>query len=145
MMATTLAQKEIEPLFSAEVYRAARALDALAALDACVRADLLRGPVATETVPFARPQQSSLYEADTLTWRFYHTNAGCVVHAICNQGYGVALARALYDGLFGFPRRPTPFLEEEGVVNDYYDEDAHMRTDPPSVDHVRAALLSVCS
>jgi hypothetical protein len=45
MMATTLvAQKEIEPLFSAEVYgaRVARALDALAALEACVRADLCR-------------------------------------------------------------------------------------------------------
>jgi hypothetical protein len=69
-MATTLvavAQKKemIEPLFSAEVYgaRLARALDALAALEACVRADLLRGPVAPETAPFVRPHQGSLYLA----------------------------------------------------------------------------------
>jgi hypothetical protein len=61
-MATTLAQKkEITPLFSAEVYgaRVAHALDALAALDACVRANLLCGLVATETVPFARPIRAS--------------------------------------------------------------------------------------
>ena len=63
MMATTLAQKEIEPLFSAAVYgaRVTRAQDALAALEACVRADLLCRLVATETVPFARPQQGLLY------------------------------------------------------------------------------------
>jgi hypothetical protein len=60
MMATTttpvavvVAQqtKEIARLFPAAVYggREARALDALAALDACVRADVLRGPVAPES------------------------------------------------------------------------------------------------
>ena len=131
----------VAPLFSAAVYgaREARALDALAALDACVRADLLRGPVAPETAPFVRQHAGSLYEADMLTWRFYHTNAGCVVHAINNAAYGAALTRALYPGLFG--------LDEEGAVNDHYDEnkDAHiiMRADPPSLDRVRAALLSV--
>ncbi len=101
MMATTpvvvVAPKTAE-LFPAAVYggRVARALDALAALDACVRADLLRGPVAPETAPFVRPHAGTLYEADTLKWRFYHTNAGCVVHAINNEAYGAALARALY-------------------------------------------------
>jgi phage tail protein X len=145
MMATTLvavSQKKVtEPLFPAEVYgaRSARALDALAALDACVRADLLRGPVAPETAPFVRPHQGTPFAADMLTWRFYHKNAGCVVHAINNAAYGAALTRALYPGLFG--------LDEEGAVNDHYDEnkDAHiiMRADPPSLDRVRAALLSV--
>lgn len=30
-----------------------------------------------------------------------------MVHAICNHAYGTALARTLYEGLFGFLRRPT--------------------------------------
>jgi hypothetical protein len=96
-----------------------------------VRADLQRGPVAPETAPFVRPHDGTLYEADTLTWRFYHAHAGYVVHAINNQAYGAALARALYAGLF--------------FDLDNSDEDAHiiMRGDPPSLDRVRAALLSV--
>ena len=131
----------VAPLFSAAVYgaREARALDALAALDACVRKDVLRGPVAPESAPFVRPHAGSLYEADTLTWRFYHTNAGSVVHAINNEAYGAALARALYANLM-FD------LEEEG--NDEDGADAHlilMRAAPPSLDRVRAALLSVRS
>jgi hypothetical protein len=110
-MATTLVaiaqKKEIEPLFSAEVHgaRLARALDALAALEACVRADRLRGPVATETAPFVRPHEGSLNEADTLTWRFYHMNAGCEAHAINSAACGTTLARALYAGLFGYPHQ----------------------------------------
>jgi hypothetical protein len=125
----------VAPLFSAAVYgaREARALDALAALDACVRNDALRGPVAPESAPFVRPHAGSLYEADTLTWRFYHTNAGSVVHAINNEAYGAALAHALYANLI-FD------LEEEG------EEAAEaylilMRAAPPSLDRVRAALL----
>ena len=99
-VAVVVAPKKVE-LFSAAVYggREARALDALAALDACVRADVLRGPVAPESAPFVRQHVGSLYEADTLTWRFYHANAGCVVHAINNEAYGTALARALYANL----------------------------------------------
>jgi hypothetical protein len=139
---TPLLQKteRIAPLFPAEVLggRVARALDALDALDARVRADLLRGPVALETAPFVRPHAGSLYEADTLTWRFYHTNAGCVVDAIKNETYGAALARALYANLISE-------LEED---NDAGEDaaDAHlvlMRAAPPSLDRVRAALLSV--
>jgi hypothetical protein len=144
MMATTpvvVAQtKEIALPFPAEVYggRVARALDALAALDACVRADLLRGPVAPETAPFVRPHAGSLYEADTLTWRFYHTNAGCVVDAINNETYGAALMRALYANLV--------FDLEEDNDDGEDAADAHlilMRAAPPSLDRVRAALLSV--
>jgi hypothetical protein len=68
MMATTttttpvvVVAPKIE-LFSAAVYggREARALDVLAALDACVRADVLRGPVASESAPFVRPHAGSL-------------------------------------------------------------------------------------
>ena len=132
--AVVVAPKTVE-LFSAAVYggREARALDALAALDACVRKDVLRGPVAPESAPFVRPHAGSLYEADTLTWRFYHTNAGSVVHAINNEAYGAALAHALYANLI-FD------LEEEG------EEAAEaylilMRAAPPSLDRVRAALL----
>ena len=128
----------VAPLFSAAVYgaREARALDALAALDACVRKDVLRGPVAPESAPFVRPHAGSLYEADTLTWRFYHTNAGSVVHAINNEAYGAALAHALYANLI-FD------LEEEGEENEEAAE-AYlilMRAAPPSLDRVRAALL----
>ena len=128
-------EEEIARLFPAAVYggRVARALDALAALDACVRKDVLRGPVAPESAQFVRPHAGSLYEADTLTWRFYHTNAGSVVHAIHNEAYGAALAHALYANLI-FD------LEEEG------EEAAEaylilMRAAPPSLDRVRAALL----
>jgi hypothetical protein len=94
-------KKEIAQLFPAEVYGGcvARALDALAALDACVHTDLLRGPVAPETAPFVRPHEGTPFAADTLTWRFYHANAGCVVDAINNETYGAALARALYGSL----------------------------------------------
>jgi hypothetical protein len=123
----------------------ARALDALVALEARVLADLVCGPVATETVPFARPQQGSLYEGDTLTWRFYHTNAGCVVHAIGSQAYGTALTRALYAGLFGYQRQTmlddTKTGEEKDEIYAYYDE--HTREHPASVDDIRAALLRV--
>jgi hypothetical protein len=121
-------------LFSAAVYgaREARALDALAALDACVRADVLRGPVAPESAPFVRPHAGSLYEADTLTWRFYHTNAGSVVHAIHNEAYGAALAHALYASLI------FDLEEEENEEGAYL---ILMRAAPPSLDRVRAALL----
>ena len=60
-----------------------------------------------------------------------------MVHAINNETYGAALARALYANLV--------FDLEEG--NDGEDEDdAHlilMRAAPPSLDRVCAALLSV--
>ena len=131
-------KKVLLELFSAAVYgaREARALDALAALDACVRKDVLRGPVAPESAPFVRPHAGSLYEADTLTWRFYHTNAGSVVHAINHEAYGAALAHALYANLI-FD------LEEVGEENEEAAE-AYlilMRAAPPSLDRVRAALL----
>jgi hypothetical protein len=141
-MTTTTQTKAIAMLFPAAVYggRAARALDALAALEACVRADVLRGPVAPESAPLVRPHAGSLYEADTLTWRFYHTNAGCVVHAICKEAYGTALARALYANLI-FD------LEETDEANHETEADAAylilMRAAPPSLDRVRAALLSL--
>ncbi len=120
--------------------RVARALDALAALDARVRAEHLRGPVAPETAPFVRPHAGSLYEADTLTWHFYHTYAGCLVDAINNETYGAALARALYANL-------VFDLEEDNEAGEEDAADAHlilMRAAPPSLDSVRAALLSVC-
>ena len=124
----------VAPLFSAAVYgaREARALDALAALDACVRKDVLRGPVAPESAPFVRPHAGSLYEADTLTWRFYHTNAGSVVHAINNEAYGAALAHALYANLI------FDLEEGEEAAEAYL---ILMRAAPPSLDRVRAALL----
>ena len=117
--------------FSVEVFGAerARALDALAALEACVSADLMRGrAVAPESVPFARPTGASLYEADALTWRLYHTQAGCVAHAINNAAYGDALARALYARLILLTSS-----EEEDTVN----------IRPTSVDDVRAALAAL--
>jgi hypothetical protein len=94
---------KIEPRFSAEAFGAetARALNALLALEECVSADTLRGgAVATESVPFARPMGVSMYEADALTWRFYHFHANSVAHAINNTAYGDALARALFARLF---------------------------------------------
>jgi hypothetical protein len=129
-----MANNSIETLFSTKVYgtQCALALNALCALETCVIADILCGPVAPETVPFVRPQRQEqeekeedegtrlLYVADTLTWRFYHMWASCVVHAINNKAYGTALGRALYEGLFGFA-----VLE------------------PLSVDNVREAVLSV--
>ena len=49
-------KEEIARLFPAAVYggRVARALDALAALEACVRADALRGPLSPETALLVR-------------------------------------------------------------------------------------------
>ena len=138
----TTQTETIALLFPAAVYggRVARALDALAALEACVRADVLRGPVAPESAPLVRPHAGSLYEADTLTWRFYHTNAGCVVHAIGNEAYGATLARALYANLI-FD------LEEKDEAHHENEADAAylilMRAAPPSLDRVRAALLSL--
>ena len=127
-------KEEIARLFRAAVYggRVARALDALAALDACVRKDVLRGPVAPESAPFVRPHAGSLYEADTLTWRFYHTNAGSVVHAINNEAYGAALAHALYANLI------FDLEENEEAAEAYL---ILRRAAPPSLDRVRAALL----
>ena len=135
--AVVVAPKTVE-LFSAAVYggREARALDALAALDACVRKDVLRGPVAPESAPFVRPHAGSLYEADTLTWRFYHTNAGSVVHAINNEAYGAALAHALYANLI-FD------LGEEGEEEAAEAYLILKRPLGPSLDRVRAALLSL--
>ena len=118
--------------FSVEVFGAerARALDALAALEACVSADLMRGrAVAPESVPFARPTGASLYEADALTWRLYHSHASCVANAINNAAYGDELARALYARLILL----SSSEEEEGTVN--------LR--PTSVDDVRAALAAL--
>jgi hypothetical protein len=36
-----------------------------------------------------------MYEADALTWRFYHYHANSVAHAINNAAYGDAFARAV--------------------------------------------------
>ena len=136
---TTPVAVVVAPLFSAEVYgaREARALDALAALDACVRKDVLRGPVAPESAPFVRPHAGSLYEADTLTWRFYHTNAGSVEHAINKAAYGAAIARTLYGNLL--------FQLEEDEANEEAAEAYLILKRPlgPSLDRVRAALLSL--
>jgi hypothetical protein len=132
-------EEEIARLFPAAVYggRVARALDALAALDACVRADLVRGPLVPEAAPFARPHAGSLYEADTLTWRFYHTNAGSVEHAINKAAYGAAIARTLYGNLL--------FQLEEDEANEEAAEAYLILKRPlrPSLERVRAALLSL--
>ena len=118
--------------FSAEVFGAdmARALDAFAALEVCISADTLRcgGAVATaESVPFARPSGVSMYEADALTWRLYHTHASCVVNAINNAAYGDELARALHAHLFASFAEPNVVHPMVAV----------------SVDQVRAALSAV--
>jgi hypothetical protein len=79
------AKTAFAPCFAAEVFGAktARALDALLALEERVSADMLRGgAVAVESVPFARPTGVSLYEADALTWHFYHLYASNVAHAL---------------------------------------------------------------
>jgi hypothetical protein len=115
------------PCFSAEVFGAetARALDALLALEECVSAEMRRGGVvAMESVPFARPTGVSIYEADALTWRFYHYHNNSVAHALNNAAYGEAFARALFARLF---KRP--------------EEEAHLR--PSSVDDVRAAIAAL--
>jgi hypothetical protein len=119
-------------VYSAEVFGAdmARALDAFAALEVCITADTLRcgGAVATaESVPFARPSGVSMYEADALTWRLYHTHASCVVNAINNAAYGDELARALHAHLFASFAEPNVVHPMVAV----------------SVDQVRAALLAV--
>lgn len=117
--------------FSAEVFGAdmARALDAFAALEACISADTLRcgGAVAAESVPFARPSGVSMYEADALTWRLYHAHASCVVNAINNAAYGDELARALHAHLFASFAEPNVVHPMVAV----------------SVDQVRAALSAV--
>ena len=118
--------------FSAEVFGAemARALDAFAELEVCISADTLCGgavPVAAESVPFARPSGVSMYEADALTWRLYHTHASCVVNAINNAAYGDGLARALHAYLFAS-------FAEPNVVHPLL---------AVSVDQVRAALSAV--
>ena len=118
--------------FSAEVFGAdmARALDAFAALEVCITADTLRcgGAMATaESVPFARPSGVSMYEADALTWRLYHTHASCVVNAINNAAYGDELARALHAHLFASFAEPNVVHPMVAV----------------SVDQVRAALSAV--
>jgi hypothetical protein len=118
--------------FSVEVFGAdmARALDAFAALEVCITADTLLcgGAVATaESVPFARPSGVSMYEADALTWRLYHTHASCVVNAINNAAYGDELARALHAHLFASFAEPNVVHPMVAV----------------SVDQVRAALSAV--
>jgi hypothetical protein len=121
----------IARVFSAEVFGAdmARALDAFAALEVCISADTLRGgALATaESVPFARPSGVSMYEADALTWRLYHTHASCVVNAINNAAYWDGLARALHAHLFASRAEPNVVHPMVAV----------------SVDQVRAALLAV--
>jgi hypothetical protein len=118
-------------VFSAEVFGAdmARALDAFAALEVCISSDTLRsgGAVAAESVPFARPSGVSMYEADALTWRLYHTHASCVVNAINNAVYGDGLARALHAYLFASFAEPNVVHPMLAV----------------SVDQVRAALSAV--
>jgi hypothetical protein len=105
-MATENTTVQIEPRFSAEAFGAKTAgvLNALLALEGCVSADTLRGgAVATESVPFVRPTGVSMYEADALTWRFYHIHANSVAHAMNNTAYGDALARTLFARLFERP------------------------------------------
>ena len=116
--------------FSVDVFGAdmARALDAFAALEVCISADTLRGgAVGEESVPFARPTGVSMYEADALTWRLYHTHASCVVNAINNAAYGDELARALHAHLFASFAEPNVVHPMVAV----------------SVDQVRAALSAV--
>ncbi len=126
-MATENAAVKIEPRFSAEAFGAetVRALDALLALEGCVSADTLRcGVVATESAPFARPTGVSMYEADALTWRFYHIHTNSVVHAIKNTANADALARVLFARLFEKP-----------------EEEAHLR--PSSVDEVHTVIAAL--
>ena len=68
-----------------------------------------------------------MYEADALTWRFYHLYANNVSHALNNAAYGDALTRALFARLFS-SERP--------------EEEAHPLR-PSSVDEVRAAIATL--
>jgi hypothetical protein len=125
-----MADGDKKTCFSVEVFGAdmARALDAFAALEVCISEDTLRGgAVASESVPFARPSGVSMYEADALTWRLYHTHASCVVNAINNAAYGDELARALHAHLFASFAEPNVLHPMVAV----------------SVDQVRAALSAV--
>jgi hypothetical protein len=127
-MATDVKTTTIAPCFSAEIFGAktARALDALLALEKCVSADMLHGGVvAAESVPFARPTGVSMYEADALTWRFYHLYANTVAHVLNNAAYGEAFARALFARLFSSEKPEAHPLR------------------PSSVDEVRAAIATL--
>jgi hypothetical protein len=127
-MATNNVKTAFTPCFAAEVFGAktARALDAL--LEERMSAEMRHGGVvAMESVPFARPIGISMYEADALTWRFYHLYANNVAHALNNAAYGDALTRALFARLFS-SERP--------------EEEAHPLR-PSSVDEVRAAIATL--
>jgi hypothetical protein len=116
--------------FSTEVFGAemARALDAFAELEVRISASTRYGrAAAAESVPFARPSGVSMYEADALTGRLYHTHTSYVVNAINDTAYGKGLARALFVGLF-------PFFPESNMEYPFL---------PVSVDVVRAALLAL--
>ena len=87
------------------------ALNALYDLEVCITREARTGPVAEVGLLFAVPE-GTLYEADSLTWRFYHLLASSIVHAINNKAYGPELADRLFQSLFPRQTRRIVSVDE---------------------------------
>ena len=74
------------------------ALGALRELECLIIAETKAFPVSPDSIPFATPS-GTLYEADCLTWKFFHCHSSALAYAVNMNGYGVALSDRLLQAL----------------------------------------------
>ena len=81
-------------------------LDALCELEIHANSALKLPGVPTLGIQFATPS-GTLYEADCLSWKYYHFLSSNVAHAINNKAYGPDVAQKLSAAFFGGVERPV--------------------------------------
>ena len=74
------------------------ALHALRELECLIIAETAALPVSPDSIPFATPS-GTLYEADCLTWKFFHCHSAAIAYAINMNGYGTDLSDRLLEAL----------------------------------------------
>ena len=73
-------------------------LCALRELECLIIAETAAFPVSPDSIPFVTPS-GTLYEADCLTWKFFHCHSAALAYAVNMNGYGVAPSDRLLQAL----------------------------------------------
>lgn len=92
-------------------------LHSLRELECLIIAETAGLPVNPDSIPFATPS-GTLYEADCLTWKFFHCHSAALAYAVNMNGYGVTLSDRLLEALCppGSVRPVSIHVLKEGLL-----------------------------
>jgi hypothetical protein len=95
----------------------ANRLQALFELDVLTNKAIVVPGKPTHGIQFATPS-GTLYEADALTWKYYHHLASNAAYAINADGYGKDIGDKLFDSFFSSARRPISVFEMQEKIKE---------------------------